>query len=105
MRRPLGRHADLKPQLRDHRRSCHANRSQCCQDFGLPARLPERLLARGDEIVPIPGTKRVRYLEENVGALAVPLTRADLAALEAIFPKDAAAGTRYTEAGMATLNG
>jgi aryl-alcohol dehydrogenase-like predicted oxidoreductase len=62
------------------------------------------LLAQGDDIVPIPGTKRVRYLEENVGALEVKLTRADLAALEAAFPKNAAAGTRYTDAGMATLN-
>jgi aryl-alcohol dehydrogenase-like predicted oxidoreductase len=63
------------------------------------------LLAQGDDLVPIPGTKRVRYLEENVGAVDVKLTRADRATLEAAFPKNAAAGTRYAAAGMATLNG
>ena len=63
------------------------------------------LLAQGEDLVPIPGTKRLKYLEENVGALDVVLTRTDLAALEATFPKNAAAGTRYTAAGMATLNG
>ena len=62
------------------------------------------LLAQGEDVVPIPGTKRVKYLEENVGALDVRLSRGELAALEAAFPKNAAAGTRYTEAGMATLN-
>ena len=62
------------------------------------------LLAKGADIVPIPGTKRVRYLEENVGALDVRLTEVDLANLEAAFPKNAAAGTRYAEAAMASLN-
>jgi aryl-alcohol dehydrogenase-like predicted oxidoreductase len=62
------------------------------------------LLAKGSDIVPIPGTKRVRYLEENVGALDVRLTEADLANLEAAFPKNSAAGTRYAEAAMASLN-
>jgi aryl-alcohol dehydrogenase-like predicted oxidoreductase len=62
------------------------------------------LLAQGGDIVPIPGTKRVRYLEENAGALDVRLTRADLASLEAAFPKNAAAGTRYSEAAMSSLN-
>ena len=63
------------------------------------------LLAQGDTVVPIPGTKRVTYLEDNVGALGVTLSRADLAALEAAFPKNAASGMRYPEAGMATVNG
>jgi aryl-alcohol dehydrogenase-like predicted oxidoreductase len=62
------------------------------------------LLAKGGEIVPIPGTKRVKYLEENVGALDVHLTQTDLDTLEAAFPKNAAAGTRYAEAAMAALN-
>lgn len=53
------------------------------------------VLAQGDDIVPIPGTKRVRYLEENVGAVAVELTTDDLAALEAAVPRDAVAGERY----------
>jgi aryl-alcohol dehydrogenase-like predicted oxidoreductase len=62
------------------------------------------LLYQGDDIVPIPGTKRVKYLEENVGALAVKLTPEDLRRIDAIAPEGAAAGTRYPEAGMATVN-
>jgi aryl-alcohol dehydrogenase-like predicted oxidoreductase len=62
------------------------------------------VLARGDDIVPIPGTKHRRYLEENVGALNVTLSRDDLARIEHIVPKGAAAGTRYAEAGMAAVN-
>ncbi len=53
------------------------------------------VLAQGDDIVPIPGTKRRRYLEENIGALDVTLTAEDLAAIEAVAPKDVAAGERY----------
>ncbi|SFJ73537.1 Predicted oxidoreductase [Paenibacillus sp. UNC496MF] len=62
------------------------------------------LLAQGGDITPIPGTKRVKYLEENAGALAVRLTDADLARIEETAPKGAAAGTRYPEAGMRTVN-
>ncbi len=62
------------------------------------------LLGRGGDIVPIPGTKRVRYLEENVRATDVELDRAERDALEAVFAHGAAAGTRYPEAGMATVN-
>jgi aryl-alcohol dehydrogenase-like predicted oxidoreductase len=58
------------------------------------------LLAQGDDIVPIPGTKRVRFLEENIEALRVELTREDLARIDEVAPKGAAAGTRYPEAGM-----
>jgi aryl-alcohol dehydrogenase-like predicted oxidoreductase len=50
--------------------------------------------------VPIPGTKRRRYLEENVGALNVTLTTDDLARIDCIIPPGAAAGTRYPEPGM-----
>ena len=53
------------------------------------------VLSRGEDVVPIPGTKRVRYLEENVGAPAVTLTPGDLAALEAAVPRDAVVGARY----------
>jgi aryl-alcohol dehydrogenase-like predicted oxidoreductase len=62
------------------------------------------LLHQGDDIVPIPGTKRVRYLEENVAAIEVELTPQDLRRIEAIAPKGVAAGTRYPDAGMATVN-
>jgi len=61
------------------------------------------VLAQGSDIVPIPGTKRRRYLEENVGALDVNLTTDDLARIDRIIPPGAAAGTRYHEAGMEML--
>jgi aryl-alcohol dehydrogenase-like predicted oxidoreductase len=60
------------------------------------------LLARGDDIVPIPGTKRRTFVEENVGALNVTLSGADLETLEDM---GAAAGARYPEGGMRTVNG
>ncbi|MGH8161448.1 MAG: aldo/keto reductase, partial [Gammaproteobacteria bacterium] len=63
------------------------------------------VLSRGDEIVPIPGTKHLRYLEDNIGALDVRLSKNELDAIEAAFPPDAAIGTRYTAAGMLVLNG
>jgi len=62
------------------------------------------LLHQGDDIVPIPGTKRVDYLEDNVGALGVTLTQADLERIDKVFPKGVAAGERYLEGGMATVN-
>jgi aryl-alcohol dehydrogenase-like predicted oxidoreductase len=52
--------------------------------------------------VPIPGTKRVRYLEENLGATEVQLTDDDLEALEEAVPRDAVAGDRYAD--MSTVN-
>jgi aryl-alcohol dehydrogenase-like predicted oxidoreductase len=58
------------------------------------------VLAQGNDIVPIPGTKRRRYLEENVGALNVTLTTGDLARIDRIIPPGAAAGTRYPEPAM-----
>lgn len=63
------------------------------------------VLAQGEDIVPIPGTKHRRYLEENAKALEVSLSQDDLADLEAIFPLGAAAGERYPEAAMKSLNG
>jgi aryl-alcohol dehydrogenase-like predicted oxidoreductase len=62
------------------------------------------VLAQGKDIVPIPGTKRVKYLDENIGALDVKLTRDDLKRLDEILPPGAAAGTRYHERGMETVN-
>jgi aryl-alcohol dehydrogenase-like predicted oxidoreductase len=59
------------------------------------------VLAQGPDIVPIPGTKRRKYLNENVGALAVTLTESDLAAIEAAFPRTAIQGPRYPAAMMA----
>jgi aryl-alcohol dehydrogenase-like predicted oxidoreductase len=64
------------------------------------------VLAQGEDVVPIPGTKRVKYLEENLGALEVSLSPQELAQLDEIAPKGAAAaGLRYPEAMMASVNG
>jgi aryl-alcohol dehydrogenase-like predicted oxidoreductase len=62
------------------------------------------LLAQGQDIVPIPGTKRRDYLEENSRALAVNLSASDLARIEEIAPHGAAAGQRYPEHMMALVN-
>ncbi len=58
------------------------------------------LLAQGDDVVPIPGTKRKERLDENLGALKVTLTPADVARIAAAVPQGAAAGERYPEANM-----
>ncbi len=62
------------------------------------------VLAQGNDIVPIPGTKRRKYLEQNLGALEVKLSAAELKELEAIAPKGVAAGTRYPESMMNTVS-
>jgi aryl-alcohol dehydrogenase-like predicted oxidoreductase len=62
------------------------------------------VLSQGDDIVPIPGTKRRSYLDDNLGALDVTLTTDDLARLDAVLPPGAASGTRYTAAGMEAVN-
>jgi aryl-alcohol dehydrogenase-like predicted oxidoreductase len=61
------------------------------------------VLAQGSGIVPIPGTKRRKYLQENIGALDVDLTNEDLVRIDEIAPKDAFAGSRYPEAMMKLL--
>jgi aryl-alcohol dehydrogenase-like predicted oxidoreductase len=62
------------------------------------------VLAQGEDIVPIPGTKRVRYLEENLAALEVRLNADELRRLEEAFPLGAAAGERYHAGGMRAIN-
>jgi aryl-alcohol dehydrogenase-like predicted oxidoreductase len=62
------------------------------------------LLAQGDDIIPIPGTKRRSYLEENVGALKVELTPADLRRIDEVAPHGAASGDRYPASMMAAVN-
>jgi aryl-alcohol dehydrogenase-like predicted oxidoreductase len=62
------------------------------------------VLAQGEDIVPIPGTKHVKYLDDNIGALKVQLSDADLERLDAILPPGAAAGERYHARGMETVN-
>lgn len=62
------------------------------------------VLAQGDDIIPIPGTKHMNYLEDNAGSLNVKLTTDDLRVLEEVFPRGVAAGTRYPEQMMPLVN-
>lgn len=62
------------------------------------------MLAQGDDIVPIPGTKRIRYLDENIGALDVRLNDHELKRINDVLPLGAAAGDRYHAQGMASVN-
>jgi aryl-alcohol dehydrogenase-like predicted oxidoreductase len=63
------------------------------------------LLAQGKDIVPIPGTKQRRYLDENIDSVQIELSASDLEEIEEVAPQGAAAGDRYHEAGMRTING
>ena len=63
------------------------------------------VLAQGEDIVPIPGTRRVKNLEENLGALEVRMSPEELAAIEAVFPASAVAGARYAENMMRLVRG
>jgi aryl-alcohol dehydrogenase-like predicted oxidoreductase len=63
------------------------------------------VLSRGDDVVPIPGTKRRKWLLENIAASDIDLSDSDIAALESAVPRDAVEGLRYHERSMGTLNG
>ncbi len=63
------------------------------------------ILAQGDDIVPIPGTKRLKYLEQNAEAVNIELSAEDLKRMDEVFPKNAVAGERYPEAMMKSVNG
>jgi aryl-alcohol dehydrogenase-like predicted oxidoreductase len=63
------------------------------------------VLAQGNDIVPIPGTKRRKYLEENAAAVEVQLTKEDIARIDEVFPPDSASGSRYPEHMMSLING
>ena len=62
------------------------------------------VMAQGEYIFPIPGTKRIKYLEENIGSLNVKFTKEELAEIDFIAPKGVAAGLRYPEGGMKFVN-
>jgi aryl-alcohol dehydrogenase-like predicted oxidoreductase len=62
------------------------------------------VLAQGDDIVPIPGTKRVTYLDDNLGAVDVKLTADELARIDSVLPVGSAAGPRYHEQAMKAVN-
>jgi aryl-alcohol dehydrogenase-like predicted oxidoreductase len=63
------------------------------------------VLAQGEDIVPIPGTKRLKYLEDNLGAARVTLTKSELEEIDRLFPPGVASGERYAEAMMNLVNG
>lgn len=63
------------------------------------------VLAQGDDIVPIPGTRRIRNLEDNLGSLNVSLSKADLEEIEAVFPAEMVAGARYPDGMMKLVGG
>lgn len=84
----------------------HAVEKLAAEKNATPAQLALAwLLARGPHVVPIPGTRSTARLDENNGAVHVALTAADLALLDDIAPKGAAAGERYDERGMSSVNG
>lgn len=62
------------------------------------------VLAQGEDLVPIPGTRRIATLEQNAAAADIVLTSDDLERIEAVFPRGAAAGERYAPGGMSSLN-
>jgi aryl-alcohol dehydrogenase-like predicted oxidoreductase len=63
------------------------------------------VLSQGDHIIPIPGTKKISYLEENIGATEILLSPREKEEINELFPPDLASGTRYPESMMASLNG
>jgi aryl-alcohol dehydrogenase-like predicted oxidoreductase len=91
----FAKNLELVEVVRDIARSKNATPSQVALAW---------LLSRGSDVVPIPGTKRAAFVEENARALGVTLTPADLAKIEATFPHGVTAGTRYAEAAMAAVN-
>ncbi len=62
------------------------------------------VMAQGEDIVPIPGTKRRKYLDENIASLNVALTKDDLDRINETMPVGAASGTRYAESAMPSVN-
>jgi aryl-alcohol dehydrogenase-like predicted oxidoreductase len=93
------------PNFRSNRRLVEAVEQVAREKRCTPAQIALAwVLAKGEGIVPIPGTKRIRYLEENVKALDVRLDAGEVSRLEAAFPPGAAAGERYLPSGMRAVN-
>jgi aryl-alcohol dehydrogenase-like predicted oxidoreductase len=91
--------------LRRNLRLADAVQKMAAEKVCSPAQLALAwVLAQGDDVVPIPGTKRVRYLEDNVGALQVHLTPDDVRRLNEAFPLGVTAGSRYPERAMRFVN-
>lgn len=89
------RNLKLVDQLREIAREKNCTLAQLCLAW---------LLAQGSNVVPIPGTKRCRYLEENVAALSIDLTRDDLGRIDEVAPVGVAAGPRYSERFLKLVN-
>ncbi len=90
------RNLDLVQRVEDIAKEKHCTTSQLALAW---------LLAQGNDILPIPGTKRRKYLEENAGALEIKLDAADLRRIEEVAPRGAVAGERYSELMMKLVNG
>ena len=99
-------HPRFQEQNFDHNRKLIVQIEEMAREKGVtPSQLVLAwLLAQGDDILPIPGTKRVARLEENVGAAAVKLDAADLARIDAAMPPGSAAGSRYPEPMMKSVH-
>ncbi|MBM4205058.1 MAG: aldo/keto reductase [Gammaproteobacteria bacterium] len=91
----LKKNLELVDALADIAASRHVSRGQLALAW---------LLAKGSDIAPIPGTKRVRYLEENVAAAEIILNAEEVSRLDQLFAADKVAGARYNEAGMRSLD-
>ena len=94
-----GENCDRNLALVDKVRALAANKGCSAAQFALAW-----VLAQDEHIVPIPGTRRIANLDENLDALEFGLTSDELAAIDAVFPRGAAAGARYPEASMAAIN-
>ncbi len=92
----FARNLDLVARVEEIAREKHATASQIALAW---------VLAQGPDIVPIPGTKHRKYVEQNVAAVSIGLTTDDLRRLDEAFPKGAAAGERYAPGGMKAVNG
>jgi aryl-alcohol dehydrogenase-like predicted oxidoreductase len=97
-----GQHPRFQPQNFDHNRKLVLHLEEMAREKGCtPSQLVLAwLLAQGQDILPIPGTKRIAYLEENLGALDVRLSPDDLRRIDEVMPAGAAAGLRYPEPQM-----
>jgi len=91
----LGKNLDLVDRLAGVAEGLHCTPAQLALAW---------VLAQGDDLVPIPGTKRRKYLEENVAAVDLQLSRSDLACIEAAIPKGSASGERYSATSQALVD-
>lgn len=92
----FAKNLDLVKQVEEMAKEKHCTASQLALAW---------VMAQGEDVVPIPGTKKLRYLEENIAAAKIDLSPADMKKLDDVAPHGSAAGMRYPEATMARVNG